>query len=108
MATLEIRKGDDVLVIAGKDRGKQGRVSEVRPREKRVVVEGVNIAKRHRKGNPAKREQAGIIDLALPMDVAKVMVVCPHCDKPTRIAHRIEGDVKERVCKHCGEAIIVT
>ena len=107
MATLEIRKGDEVLVIAGKDRGKQGRVSEVRPREKRVVVEGVNIAKRHRKGNPAKREQAGIIDLPLPMDVAKVMIMCPHCHRPTRIGHRIEGDVKERVCKHCGEAIVV-
>jgi large subunit ribosomal protein L24 len=106
--SLEIRKGDEVLVIAGKDRGKQGRVTEVRPGERRVVVEGVNIAKRHRKGNPSKREQAGIIDLAAPMSVAKVMVVCPHCHKPTRIAHRIEGDVKERVCKHCGEAIVVT
>jgi len=107
VATLEIRKGDEVLVIAGKDRGKQGRVTEVRPTQGRVVIEGVNIAKRHRKGNPSKREQAGIIDLALPMDVAKVMVLCPHCHKPTRIGHRIEGDVKERVCKHCGEAIVV-
>ena len=107
MPSLEIRKGDEVLVIAGKDRGKQGRVTEVRPGERRVVVEGVNIAKRHRKGNPAKREQAGIVDLALPLDVAKVMVVCPHCHKPTRIAHRIEGDVKERMCKHCREGIVV-
>jgi large subunit ribosomal protein L24 len=108
VTALEIRKGDEVLVIAGKDRGKQGRVTEVRPGERRVVIEGVNMAKRHRKGNPSKREQAGIIDLALPMDVAKVMVLCPHCRKPTRIGHRIEGDVKERICKHCGEAIIVT
>ena len=108
MAMLEIRKGDEVLVIAGKDRGKQGRVTEVRPVQRRVVIEGVNMAKRHRKGNPSKREQAGIIDLALPMDVSKVMVLCPHCHKPTRIAHRIDGDNKERVCKHCGEAIIVT
>ena len=108
MAALEIRKGDEVMVIAGKDRGKQGRVTAVRPVEKRVVIEGINIAKRHRKGNPSKREQAGIIELPLPMDVSKVMVVCPHCHKPTRIAHRIDGDNKERVCKHCGEAIIVT
>src|ERR687887_175774 len=68
LMALGIRKGDEVLVIAGKDRGKQGRVTEVRPSEKRVVVEGINIAKRHRKGNPSKREQAGIIDLATPMD----------------------------------------
>jgi|SRR2546428_11094111 len=108
MPGLDVRKGDEVLVIAGKDRGKQGRVTEVRPEARRVVVEGVNVTKRHRKANPAKREQGGIIDVAAPLSASKVMVVCPHCHKPTRVGHRISGDTKERVCKHCGEAIVVT
>lgn len=107
MPGLDVRKGDEVLVIAGKDRGKQGRVTEVRPRDRRVVVEGVNIVKRHRKGNPSKREQGGIIDLAAPLDASKVMIVCPRCHKPTRVAHRESGETKERMCKHCGETIVV-
>ena len=104
---LGVRKGDEVLVIAGKDRGKQGRVTEVDPLERRVVVEGVNIAKRHRKANPAKRESGGIIDVARPLAIAKVMVVCPRCHKPTRVGHRTSGETKERVCKQCGESIVV-
>ncbi len=108
MPGLEVRKGDEVLVIAGKDRGKQGRVTEVRPRERRVVVEGVNIVKRHRKANPAKREQGGIIDIPSPLALSKVMVVCPRCHKPTRVGHRVSGETNERVCKQCGEAIVVT
>ncbi len=108
MPGLDVRKGDEVQVIAGKDRGKQGRVSEVRPGERRVVVEGVNVVKRSRKANPGKREQGGIIDLNAPLAASKVMVVCPHCHKPTRIAHRVSGETKERVCKRCGEAIVVT
>ncbi len=107
MAGLGVRKGDEVRVMAGKDRGKQGRVTEVRPVERRVVVEGLNLMKRHRKANPAKREQGGIIDVAAPLALAKVMVVCPHCRKPTRIGHRRSGETKERVCKQCGESIVV-
>ncbi len=108
MPGLSVRKGDEVLVIAGKDRGKQGRVTEVRPEERRVVVEGVNVAKRHRKGNPAKREAGGIIDVPSPLAASKVMVVCPRCHKPTRVGHRRSGETKERVCRRCGEAIVVT
>lgn len=106
--TLKVRKGDEVQVVAGKDRGKRGRVIEVHPTEQRVVVEGVNIVKRHRRANPAKREQGGIIEKPAPLHVSKVMVVCPRCGKPTRVGHRLEEDVKERVCKRCGEAIVVT
>ena len=108
MAGLSVRKGDEVFVIAGKDRGKQGRVTEVRPDEGSVLVEGVNVMKRHRKANPSKREQGGIIDVAAPLNASKVMVVCPHCHKPTRVGHRISGETKERVCKRCGEAIVVS
>jgi large subunit ribosomal protein L24 len=105
--SLKIRKGDEVMVIAGKDRGKRGRVQEVNPDKRTVVVAGVNIAKRHTKPNPSKNNKGGIIDEPRPLAFGKVMVICPHCGKPTRVARRHEEDVKERVCKQCGEAIVV-
>lgn len=107
-AALKVRKGDEVQVIAGKDRGKRGRVIEVHPAEERVVVEGLNIVKRHRRANPAKRDQGGIIEKPEPLHVSKVMVVCPRCGRATRVGQRLEEDVKERVCRRCGEAIVVT
>ena len=108
MATsLKIRKGDEVMVLGGKDRGKRGRVQEVDPTAGTVIVAGVNIAKRHTKPNPAKNQKGGIIDQPMPLGFGKVMVVCPHCGKPTRVAHRIDADTKERVCKRCGETIVV-
>ena len=105
---LAVRKGDEVEVIAGKDRGKRGRVTEVHPAEGRVLVEGLNIVKRARKANPGKREQGGLIEMPAPLHVSKVMVICPRCGKPTRVGHRVDADTKERVCKRCGEAIVVT
>jgi large subunit ribosomal protein L24 len=109
MATsMRLRKGDEVVVIAGKDRGKRGRIQEVRPRESKVIVTGVNIAKRHTKPNPNKQQKGGVIEQPMPLGLGKVMVVCPHCGKPTRVAHRVDDDgTKERVCKQCGEAIVV-
>lgn len=108
MATnLKVRKGDEVVVIGGKDRGKKGRVTEVRPGAQTVIVAGLNIAKRHRKPNPSKNEKGGIIEQPMPLPLGKVMVVCPHCGKPTRVAHRRDEDAKERVCKRCGETIVV-
>jgi len=108
MATsLKIRKGDEVMVIGGKDRGKRGRVQEVNPADLTVVVAGVNVAKRHTKPNPSKNNKGGIIDQPIPMSIGKVMVVCPHCGKPTRVAHHTDEDTKERLCKRCGEPIVV-
>ena len=104
---MRVRKGDEVLVIAGKDRGKRGRVQEVRPAQGTVIVAGVNVAKRHTKPNPSKNNKGGIVDQPMPLALGKVMVVCPHCGKPTRVAHRIEEDAKERICKRCGEPIVV-
>ena len=105
--TLKIRKGDEVEVIAGKDRGKRGKVQEVDPTAMTVVVAGLNVAKRHRKPNPSKNEKGGIIEQPMPLGLGKVMVICPHCGKPTRIAHRTDEDSKERICKRCGEPIVV-
>jgi large subunit ribosomal protein L24 len=104
---LKVRKGDEVVVIAGKDRGKRGKVQEVRRTDGKVVVAGVNIAKRHRKPNPSKNDKGGIIEQPMPLAMGKVMVICPHCGKPTRVAHRVDEDAKERVCKRCGESIVV-
>ena len=105
---LKVRKGDEVMVITGRDRGKRGKGQEVRPASGTVVVAGVNIAKRHRKPNPSKNDKGGIVEQPMPLALGKVMVVCPHCGKPTRVAHRRDEDTKERVCKNCGETIVVT
>ena len=104
---LKVRKGDEVQVIAGKDKGKRGRVQEVHRTAGTITVAGVNIAKRHTKPNPSKNTKGGIIEQPMPLKLGKVMVVCTHCGKPTRIAHRTNEETKERVCKLCGEAIVI-
>ena len=104
---MNVRKGDTVMVLAGKDRGKRGTVERVE-RTKRglgVVVPGLNMAKRHQR--PRSRTQsAGILYLPVPIHLSNVQVVCPRCDKPTRIANQVLDDGRRvRVCKHCGEQI---
>jgi large subunit ribosomal protein L24 len=113
--TMKIKKGDVVQVLAGKDRGKQGRVIEARPRERRVIVEGVNIAKRHTKPRPMRDSTrmggagiipGGIVEKPVPLDVSNVMLVCPVCKQPTRLGTKVK-DVKGethrvRVCKRDG------
>jgi large subunit ribosomal protein L24 len=130
----EIRKGDTVVVLAGKDAGKRGKVERVirqaaAPRAGRsifrrgssaggvrIVVEGINIAKRHTKPRQTssatdrtpKMQQGGILEIAQPMPVGKVMVVCTSCDRPTRIAHAtLDNGRRVRVCRHCGEQLEV-
>jgi large subunit ribosomal protein L24 len=104
---VNVRKGDTVLVLAGKDRGKRGTVERVE-RTKRglgVVVPGLNMAKRHQRPR-TRTQQAGILDLPVPIHISNVQVVCPRCDKPTRIAHsQLEDGRRVRVCKHCGEQL---
>ncbi len=102
---MKIRKNDNVLVIAGKDRGKKGKVRFAYPKKQRVIVEGVNFIKKHSKARGAAR-QAGIIDLEVPLHVSNVMLVCDKCNKPTRIGFRtLEDGRKVRFCKACGEVI---
>ncbi|MGB9661589.1 MAG: 50S ribosomal protein L24 [Moorellaceae bacterium] len=102
---IHVRKGDTVVVITGKDKGKRGKVLRVIPSERRVVVEGVNIVKRHMRPTP-KLQQGGIIEKEAPLDSSNVMLVCTKCDKPTRVGRRILPDgTKVRVCKKCGEVI---
>ncbi len=102
---MKIRRNDTVLVIAGKDRGKKGRVRESLPEESRVVVEGVNMIKRHMRPRGATR-QAGIIEREAPVHISKVMLFCTKCDRPTRVGIRLLDDGgKVRICRHCGETI---
>ncbi|MDP9252895.1 MAG: 50S ribosomal protein L24 [Chloroflexota bacterium] len=106
-SNLRIRKGDEVVVIAGRDRGKRGKVQEVDGTSGKVIVAGVNVVKRHTKPNPSKNQKGGIIEQPMGLSLGKVMVICPHCGEATRVAHRIDGDSKERICKRCGESIVV-
>lgn len=102
---MKIKKGDLVEVISGKDRGKRGKVLRVIPKENKVIVEGVNIVKRHQRPVPQLRE-GGIIEREAPIYACKVMVVCPSCDKRTRVGYKfVEGGKKVRYCKKCGEIL---
>ena len=102
---MNIKKDDKVIVLSGKDKGKEGRVVSADPKNGKVIVEGVNVAKRHLK--PRKPgEEGGIVKKETPIYASKVMRVCPKCGKPTREAHKFLKDgTKERVCKKCGEII---
>jgi large subunit ribosomal protein L24 len=103
--TTKIKKGDEVLVLAGKDRYDRGKVQEVDPRKGTVVVTGVNTVKRHTKANPNKNVKGGIVEQLMPLPLGKVMLLCPHCNKPARVGYRIENDTKERFCKNCGQGL---
>ncbi|HDM70027.1 MAG: 50S ribosomal protein L24 [Thermotoga sp.] len=102
---MRIKKDDLVQVISGKDKGKRGKVLRVIPKENKVIVENVNMRKRHQRPTPRLRE-GGIIEREEPIYASKVMVVCPSCDKPTRVGIRLlEDGRKVRYCKKCGEII---
>ena len=120
MQTMRIRKGDIVHILSGKDRGKQGHVIDARPRDGKVVVENINLVKRHTKPRPMQNASrmggsamtpGGVIERPVPLPVGSVMVVCPVCKRPTRVGIRereSHGEqVKVRVCKRadCGQEI---
>ena len=97
-----IKKNDNVLVIAGRDRGKRGRVLRVIPDKGRVVVEGVNFIKRHTRPNPQKNIKGGIVEREAPLHASNVQLVCPECGAPTRIGRQILGDGRKvRICRKC-------
>ena len=101
MAGMRIHKGDRVRVLTGKDRGKEGEVSRALPKSQKVIVDGVNVAKKHQKATRATM-QGGIIDKDMPIPVANVALICSACG-PTRVGYRFEADgTKVRTCKKCG------
>jgi large subunit ribosomal protein L24 len=102
---LHVKKGDTVVILSGKDKGKQGKVIEALPKKSKIVVEGVNKVKRHTKPTQ-KMPQGGILVKEAPMHSAKAMLVCPACDKATRIKKTVLANGSSaRVCKKCGEII---
>jgi large subunit ribosomal protein L24 len=97
-----VRKNDNVVIITGKDRGKRGRVLKVLPAKNRLVVEGVNIIKRHTKPNPQKQIKGGVVEREAPLHASNVQIVCPECSKATRIGKKILGDGRKvRICRKC-------
>jgi large subunit ribosomal protein L24 len=117
---MRVHKGDLVQVLSGKDRGKQGRVIEADPRRGRVIVENLNVVKRHRRPRPMKDasrmgqtqiQPGGVFDIAAPIDASNVMLVCPTCNRATRVGYEYRDQkgrpVKVRVCKRadCGEVL---
>ncbi len=101
----KIKRGDTVEVISGRDKGKRGKVLRVIPKEGKVIVEGVNVLKRHQRPNPRMRE-GGIVEREAPIYASKVMLVCPSCGQRTRVGFKVlEDGNKVRYCKKCGEII---
>lgn len=100
---MNIKRDDTVQVITGKDRGKRARVREVHPADDKLIIEGVNIVKKHTKGRSGAR-QAGVVEQEAPMWASKVMLVCPNCSKPVRVGHvELADGQKVRQCRNCGE-----
>ena len=101
---MTIKTGDNVVVIAGKDKGKSGKVSKVYAEENRVLVEDVNVVSKHQKPR-SQQDKGGIIKKSAPIDASNVLVVCPVCKKATRVAHNEVDGKKVRVCKKCGASL---
>ena len=101
---MKLKTGDKVFMITGKDKGKTGKIIQVFPKLGKIVVEGVNVFKKHAKAN--KSGQKGqVIELAAPLHISKVMFYCVRCEKPVRLGARFVADKKERICKKCKEVV---
>jgi large subunit ribosomal protein L24 len=97
---MKLRKGDRVRVLSGKDIGREGEITRVIPEQNRVIIDGVNVAKKHQRATKATM-QGGIIDKDMPLNASNVAIVCGSCGQPTRIGYRFEGTEKVRVCRKC-------
>lgn len=102
---FKYKKGDEILVTTGRDKGKKGKIEKVLARENKVVISGVNIYKRHRKAT--RNQAAGIYQVTRPVIVSSIAIICPKCSKPTRVGFKIDGKNKNRICKKC-HGIITT
>ena len=104
---LHTKVGDRVIVVSGKDKGKQGNVKKVSLKDGTILVEGVNVVTKAQKANPMAGIQGGLNKVAKPLNASKVMICCPSCEKATRVKHVVKDGKKVRVCAKCGETIDV-
>jgi large subunit ribosomal protein L24 len=101
---MKIKKGDTVLVISGKDRGRKGKVLKAFPSERKVLVEGINLRKKHQR--PRREGEKGqIVQIPAPIDISNLKLICPKCGKATRVGYKIVEEKKYRICKKCGQEI---
>lgn len=101
---MKIKKGDQVIIISGKDRARKGKVIQALPKEEKIIVEGINLRKKHVK--PKRSGEKGqIIQMPVPLRACNVKIICPKCGKATRVGYKIEGEKKYRVCKKCKQEI---
>jgi large subunit ribosomal protein L24 len=101
---MRIKKGDTVLVISGKDKNRKGKIIQALPKKGKVVVEGINLKKKHVK--PKKNGEKGqMVQIAAPFDISNVQLICTKCSKATRVGYKMEGETKFRYCKKCGKEI---
>ena len=101
---MKIKKGDTALIASGKDRGRKGKVIEAFPKEGRILVEGINLRKKHQR--PRRTGEKGqIIEMPVPIHISNVKLICPKCGKATRIKYKITEGKKYRICKKCGQEI---
>lgn len=101
---MKVKKGDNVLVIAGKDRGRTGKIIRSLPKEGKILIEGVNLKKKHMR--PKKQGEKGqIIDIPAPLDSSNIKIICPKCGKAARIGYSVKNKEKYRICKKCKQAI---
>lgn len=101
---MKVKKGDTVLIISGKDKGKTAKILKSIPKDQKILVEGVNLKKKHVR--PRREGEKGqIVQLPAPINVSNIKIVCPKCGKATRVGYKTEKDIKSRVCKKCGQQI---
>jgi large subunit ribosomal protein L24 len=103
-AKYKLRKEDLVQVIAGKDKGKQGKILKIDHEKGRVIIAGINMVKKAMK-KKAQTDRGGIVEVEAPLHISNVMIICKKCNKPVRIGYKFEGEIKKRVCRKCGEVL---
>jgi len=101
---VKVKKGDSVLIIAGKDKGRTGKITRALPKEMKILVEGINLKKKHVR--PKREGEKGqVVDIPAALDVSNIKIICPKCGKATRVGYIVEGERKSRICKKCKQII---
>ena len=101
---MKVKKGDSVLIIAGKDKGRTGKIIKSIPKELKILVEGINLKKKHVR--PKRQGEKGqVVEIPAVLDISNVKIICPKCGKATRVGYSIEGENKNRICKKCKQTI---